>query len=538
MKNHFFVAAWCLLLCSSQAIMAQQIAFPGAEGYGKFASGGRGGVVGEVTNILDYDPSTETPIPGSLRYVVNNSDKTKPLTVVFKVSGVIFSKTKYLELNRSNVTYAGQTAPGAGICLRGSKVKISGNNVIVRYMRFRVGDDLKISLSCVGTENFKRVIYDHCSFSWSVEENITMYDNDSTTLQYCIISEPLYNSYNVKGARAYGCQFGGEYASYHHNLIADCVSRAPRFNGSSENDYHAFVDFRNNVLFNCGKSYGGEIRNGGVACFSQIVNNYYKKPLVNYFVAPSSPYGKWYVTGNYMEGNATVTADNWKGGVSFSGISVDDIRALQPYDNFQIRTQTAQDAYQTVLDSAGAILPMRDSVDLRIINQVNGTVPPSVIATYNKPGIIDSPSEVGGWPTYVSTAPPVDADHDGMPDVWESEHGLDPNDPSDGPKITTNGYSNLENYLNYGILPVETNVKKTAVDINPVYQDVSFQNIHISKIESVGQLSLYDLSGKKLLAVSNPKENSINISDYNSGVYFLKVSYINGDIVTFKVMHL
>ncbi|MFA9390212.1 MAG: pectinesterase family protein [Prolixibacteraceae bacterium] len=431
------------IIANSIAAFAQTPAFPTAEGYGKWATGGRGGKVVEVTTVVD-----DVNVPGSLRWAIKQYPG-EPLTVVFKVSGTIVSTVKYLELNRSNVTYAGQTAPGDGICFRGAKVKLNGNNVILRNLRFRVGDDLGISLSCIGIENFKNLIIDHCSFSWSTEENVTMYDNDSTTMQYCLLSEPLYNSYNYKGARGYSSQWGGEYASYHHNLLADAASRAPRFNGSSKNDYHGFVDFRNNVLYNCAKSYGGEIRGGGVSCFTQMVNNYYRRgPATRTtFVDPSTPYGQWYVTGNFMEGNDAANADNWKG-VGVSGTTVDAIRALTLYDDPAIPIQSAEEAYQTVIESAGAIFPKRDSVDLRIIDQVTGVNPPSLISTYGKAGIIDSPTEVGGWPTYVSTEPPTDTDSDGMPDEWEVANGLDPNDAEDRNKIVKSGYTCLEVYLN------------------------------------------------------------------------------------------
>ena len=471
-RNIFFVI---FLVGLSFGSDAQTPAFPTAEGYGKWATGGRGGRVVEVTNTLDYDPYNETPIPGSFRYVVNQGDKTEPLTVVFRVSGTIVSKVRYLELNRSNVTYAGQTAPGDGICFRGAKVKVNGTNIIMRNLRFRVGDDLGLSLSAIGIENCKRIIIDHCSFSWSVEENVTMYDNDSTTMQYCITSEPLYNSYNNKGARAYACQWGGEYASYHHNLLADAASRAPRFNGSSNNDLHALVDFRNNVVYNCAKAYGGEVRNGGLSCFTQMVNNYYRvgPATRSTFVDPSSPYGKWYVTGNYMEGNDAANEDNWEG-VGVSSSTAETIRSLTLSDDFPIPTQTAEEAYQTVIESAGAIFPKRDSVDMRILDQVTGVNPPTVIASYDKAGIIDSPSEVGGWPTYVSTEAPTDTDQDGMPDEWETANDLAPNDPEDRNKVTKSGYTCLEVYLNSLVgedIDLDFNISETKVHSYVVAKD-------------------------------------------------------------------
>lgn len=540
-----------ILIAGYLGVYAQVPAFPTAEGYGMWASGGRGGKVVEVTNTLDYDPSTETPIPGSLRYVVSTSDKSQPLTVVFRVSGIITSQTRYLELNRSNVTYAGQTAPGGGICFRGAKVKISGNNVIVRHLRFRVGDELGLSLSAVGTENYKRIIMDHCSMSWSVEENHTFYDNDSTTVQYCILSEGLYNSYNVKGTRSYASQWGGEYASYHHNLIAHCAMRSPRFNGSrSVGDANSMIDFRNNVLFNWFKassSYGGEVGIAGGSCRMQLVNNYYKPgPATitggNYFLKPSVGdfgYGKWYLSGNVMANSIDRTNDNWKG-VSYSVSDfgtrgVDSIRSTQLFDEFPMNTQTAEDAYTTVINGVGATYPARDSVDLRLIAEIKGERAIVSGGTFGTgKGIIDSPTDVGGWPAYISTSAPVDDDHDGMADEWETANGLDPSNPDDRNKVTKSGYTALEVYLN-SLVGENIDLVYPGVGIRSLNQtqakifvDNSSNELVILSNENIKQVELFDLNGRLIQSCKDSHISKIDIATLSRGVYVVKVSNGNG----------
>ena len=253
-RNLFITCVFYISVISSA--QAQLIAFPGAEGYGKYTSGGRNGRVIEVTN-LNGDESA-----GSLRAALNTPG-TDPITIVFKLSGTISLTKGLVKVGRSNMTIAGQTAPGDGICIKNGYLKFSGSNLIIRYMRLRPGDEAGLSdLSSLGNENSKNVIIDHCSLSWSNEESHTCYDNKYITVQWCILSEGLYNSFDSKGARSYGSQWGGQYASYHHNLLAHNASRSPRVNGSRSHDTVAVCDFRNNVIFNWGKSgaiYGAEL---------------------------------------------------------------------------------------------------------------------------------------------------------------------------------------------------------------------------------------------------------------------------------------
>ena len=442
-------------------------AFPGAEGYGGYASGGRGGKVVAVTNLED---AAVNPSSGSLRWALQQYPN-EPITVVFRVSGLIELKAE-LRVKRDKFTLAGQTAPGDGICVMGDKVNLGGsNNVVIRHLRFRIGGmngdpDGKGS---IGFENGSNFIIDHCTFGWSGEENTTIYDNKKTTIQWCIIHEGLYESGHNKGVRGYGTQWGGQTATYHHNLLAHNNSRSPRFNGARTNDIDVLIDYVNNVNYNWGKRnacYGGEIeRNSHRVNF---VNNYYKpgpafpgtspSDFVQVYYSPnqnsSGAFALWYMSGNYMEGtaNESKNTDNYLG-LDFSGYpagtTLDKLRSAAPFEVLHpVTTETAQQAYTSVLAGAGAF--PRDSVDTRIVQEVrDGTASGSGSFGVEK-GIIDSPDAVGGYPTYTSLSAPVDSDNDGMPDEWEIANGLNPNDPSDGNLTNLSGgtYTNLEVYLN------------------------------------------------------------------------------------------
>ena len=369
-----------LVLLSSLSIYAQEItnkvlAFPTAEGFGRYTTGGRGGEVYVVTNLNDSGE-------GSLRKgIVRHGTRT----IVFAISGTIFLKSP-LDINKGNLTIAGQTAPGDGIALAGYPVSIKADNIIIRYLRFRLGDINKQQEDAIGGRETKNVIIDHCSMSWSVDEVASFYRNRDFTMQWCIISEALNNSVHVKGEHGYGGIWGGSKASFHHNLISSNNSRNPRFSGSSTtvNSSDEFLDFRNNVIYNWEHNsiYGGEKGT------YNMVNNYFKsgpatpKSRKNRIVNPSEPYGKFYVHGNFVEGFPDISKDNWKGGVQCDRPLETQMKTEYPIDN-NIKTQSAQEAYQAVLKSAGASLS-RDSVDERLVSDARtGT------ATIGN-GIIDS----------------------------------------------------------------------------------------------------------------------------------------------------
>ena len=289
LRQHALLGCIALLPLSPVYSQAdnQQIAFPGAEGWGRFATGGRttdpaiGSKVYYVTSLDDY-LSSEEPIEGTLRWALTTGDDT-PRTILFKVGGTINLKER-LKCPRPNVTIAGQSAPGGGICISGANIYIHSKNFIVRYIRFRAGDLSGSNYSALGIENTENIIIDHCSFSWSMEENVTMYDNKYTTMQWCIFSEPLYVSKHDKGARGYGAQWGGEHSTFHHNLFAHCVGRTPLVNGArdkSASGHDAFVDTEiiNNVHFNWGNKgalYGGQLHSIVERAYSRtnLINNW------------------------------------------------------------------------------------------------------------------------------------------------------------------------------------------------------------------------------------------------------------------------
>jgi len=430
--NLFFL---CLFI---QSIEAQQLAFPGAEGFGRLTTGGRGGIVLEVTNLKDSGP-------GSFSAAIA-SNETR--TIVFRISGTIALQSELI-INHGNLTIAGQTAPGDGICIKNYPLIIAADNVIIRYLRLRLGDEKKLAddaISCIGQTN---ILIDHCSMSWGIDEVASFYDNENSTVQWCLVSESLNHSYHPKGDHGYGGIWGGKGASFHPNLLAHYSSRNPRFNGSRTHVEPAkeIVDFRNNVIYNWGmnSAYGGESGN------YDLVANYYKagpatKPK-DRIVEPWDGKGRWCVADNYVFGYPDITADNWAGGVQ--GKFWEQVRLDSSLLVAAVVTQTAEAAYQLVLNKVGAILPKRDRIDERIIEEVRtGT------ATYGGAwgvgsGIIDSQDDVGGWPELKTYDVPIDNDHDGMADDWELANGLDPKNPADRNRdFNGDGYTNLEKYLN------------------------------------------------------------------------------------------
>lgn len=453
----------CLLLSMSTGALGsdnKQLAFPTAEGYGKYTIGGRGGKVIHVTNLNDDGA-------GSLRAAINEAG---PRTIVFDVSGTIMLKSN-ISIKSPFVTIAGQTAPGGGICLRGGNININADNVIIRHIRIRVGDDLEGDYDALECRGRKNVILDHVSASWSVDETMSVYGCDSITVQWCMITESMFYSHHVKGSHGFGGIWGSNFSTYHHNLIAHHSSRNPRIASNC-----GYMDYRNNVIYNWGYNscYGGEKHDpynptDADVSYINMVNNYYKPgPAtqpgnVTYRIANPSyrdvytDYGKWYVAGNYMVGNEAVTADNWNGGMQTGG-DQSFFKAATPWDAMAINQQTAEEAYKLVLDKAGATMPKRDIIDQRICNETRDgyatyegkeyKLAKKVPDTSKKCGIIDSQNDTEGWPELESAAPAVDTDRDGMPDEWELKNKLDPNDPNDHKRMHTSGYTALEVYLN------------------------------------------------------------------------------------------
>lgn len=433
-------------------------AFPGAEGFGKYTTGGRGGKVFIVSNLNDKGP-------GSFREAAQ-AKMTR--IIVFTVSGTIHLESKIML--KENATIAGQTAPGDGICIADQPVNLGGNNIIVRYLRFRLGDkfqkggmvDGSGSDDAFGGVGRKNIIIDHCSMSWSTDEVCSIYAGDSTTLQWNIISEPLNYSYHFETGdkdyerHGFGGIWGGRHLSAHHNLFAHCNNRTPRFDGI-RNAPEEKVDYRNNVIYNWGGNnvYAGE---GGTY---NIVNNYYKygpstaagarSRVVNpYKKPPSIPFGKFYVHGNYVDGSAEVTANNWLGVNMNNGTAADAVAAKSEaaFPVIPTKTETAVDAYASVLKFAGAGFK-RDTLDERIMNDVKnrtgGLI--DVQGGYTHGTVYEL--TVNAWPALKSLSAPVDTDKDGMPDDWEKKNGLDPANAADASTYTINRvFTNIEVYIN------------------------------------------------------------------------------------------
>lgn len=421
----------------SISVQGQTLAFPGAEGFGKHTSGGRAGKTLIVTNLNDSGE-------GSLRKAIQANG---PRIVVFAVSGNI-SLESPLDIHRGDITIAGQSAPGDGICIKNYPVNIKANNVIIRYMRFRMGDERKVEADALGANSLNNnIIIDHCSMSWATDECASFYRNKNFTLQWCMITESLNASVHAKGDHGYGGIWGGMGASFHHNLIASHSSRTPRFSGSSTtpNTKDELVDFCNNVIYNWGSnsSYGGEKGR------YNVVNNYYKpgpataKQRASRLLNPWAPFGSFFVQGNFLQNNPSITRDNWSGGVQCEGCT--SIRMDTPYPVQAIALQSAEDAYLSVLEGAGAS-HKRDQVDSRIINEVRTGKSPNGKAGN---GLIDSQADVGSWPELKTYNKIKDSDQDGMPDDWELKHGLNPKSAQDASIFSIDkSYTSIEVYLN------------------------------------------------------------------------------------------
>lgn len=454
MKNTFLIT--CLLFAVT-CMQAQQIAFPGAEGYGKWTVGGRGGRVLTVTNLNDSGE-------GSFRDAV---EQTGARIVVFAVDGTIELKSP-LRINNDSITIAGQSAPGDGICLKDYPLVVNASNVIIRYIRVRVGDRYRLDSDGVGGGRYgqKNVILDHLSVSWSIDECLSIYKTENLTVQWCLVAHSLNTSVHTKGSHGFGGIWGGYKATFHHNLLANHASRNPRF---SSVDGTKWVDCRNNVVYNWGfkTAYGG-----GHHAEINIVNNYYKPgPASQHHrlldVAEDGT-GRYYVAGNVMAGDDAVTRDNHsaitdcagkcyipgrKSAGPDSGISPEAIPTSgeecasclvgSPFPSEPIHEDAPVVAYQRILESVGCSFS-QDSYDREVLRQVR-----EGIGTFGTNGIINSQEDVGGWPILKVGKALKDTDGDGMPDDWESEHGLNPKSASDASAYTLNeDYTNIEVYLN------------------------------------------------------------------------------------------
>lgn len=461
-------------------------AFPGAEGHGRYTSGGRGGAVYHVTNLED---DKDNPPYGSLRYCLNKSGAR---TIVFDVAGTIFLDD-YLDIKQGNVTIAGQTAPGEGICIAGYPVRISSSNVIMRFIRVRMGDlHLEVEDDALGGRAISNVIVDHCSCSWSIDECVSFYGDKNFTMQWCIISESLRYSNHQKGGHGYGGIWGGPSASFHHNLLAHHSSRTPRLGHDYQVPEADNVDLRNNVIYNYGAvvgAYGAEGMN------ANIINCYYKpgpstktgstRRSMIMGINPNDPkadnydpnrpkWGEYFISGNWCSSRSDIYAtptdayeracsqDNWNYGIynsisaSITAAEKKAMRRSQPLDAGLVTTHSAQNAFEKVLATAGCSLD-RDIIDERIVKETREGKATFKGNVSKVGGIIDSqndlkpsgaPADWSAWPSLEGGEKPKDTDQDGMPDEWEEAQGLNPKYPLDRNNKHESGYTYLEVYIN------------------------------------------------------------------------------------------
>lgn len=524
----------CLLaqvLCSVWA-EERPLAFPGAEGYGRYATGGRGGTVYAVTSLDDCSDSNL--VEGTFRWAVKQPGRK---IVIFQVSGTIYL-TSALNMDCGDLTILGQTAPGDGICLADYPVTISCQNAIIRFVRFRLGNRQVANHEGdgFGIEEADNIILDHCSVSWSIDECLSVSEGSNITIQWCIIEQSLSNAGHVKGAHGYGGNWGGRNVSYLHNLIAQCSSRVPRLGGDGSLLTQDFVDIRNNVFYN----WGGEGCYGAEATDANIVNNYYKPGpatdkrslerrkricaigartadyISKYpaFAGALNAWGHFYVDGNVNTDYSDVTADNWTYGIYnqisgystkvYSSVTKDTMHLREPREYMLATTWDAAEAYRRVLKFAGCFSCVynsaeyrRDCVDSLVIAQVTGRTgnanSGSNGATY---GMIDCQSdnvgngltsaqvENGAWPILSTDATEygsVIRDQNGnyIRDSFEDSWGIAASES--GRVITSTpapgiGYSYTEyaaNYLNKSVRAIADSCYDAGLQAGVTYDEMT-----------------------------------------------------------------
>lgn len=561
----------------------RHLAFPGAEGYGRWARGGRGGVVIEVTNLNDSGP-------GSYRAAIEASG---PRTVVFRVSGLIQLHSPCI-IGNGYLTIAGQTAPGDGICIANWRAGMSGpNDVVMRYLRFRIGDGAQQSMDAMSLGSATHTIVDHISSSWSLDVACNSLQSGSvgsqsamTTYQHNIISEPLRYSYHYNDAEraatgctncfqphAFAASISGEIGSYHHNLIAHSTDRNWSLAGGLDQQVHyaGSLDIRNNVVYN----WTGRSTDGGVARCN-YENNYYKPYFLN-------PYATWilrldpintnwgnplyYMSGNVMEGKNYYT-NNWQIGTAVAvGNGTNNYassnQVVQVMTNVElfpsyVTTQSATNAYKVVLSDSGCNLPVQDLIDRRVIGEVldgtthyEGTNGPTYTIYGvlqdargpDNPGMIDSQTDVHDyspvigapnyspnypWGPYATYNVPVDSDHDGLPDWWELIIGSNPNSaPGDfsdaNADLVGDGYTELERYLNWLAAPYVDSLRNTNVDVDLTQYTRGFTNNSPSYAVFSASNGVVSLVGGGRVARFTPSANF-----YGLGSFQFKVTDASG----------
>lgn len=430
------ILAWPSLSPAVEGHGAALPSFPGAEGFGATTPGGRGGRVIEVTTLADDGP-------GSLRQAVR---QTGPRIIVFRVGGLL-QLHKDISVSEPYLTIAGQTAPGGGLCLAGAGLRIATHDVIVRHLRVRVGDDPAgpdpENRDGIGVANNKtapcRVIIDHCSVSWAIDENMQLwYPCHDITIQWCLIAESLEKSLHPKGAHGMGLLVGdhARRVSVHHNLFAHNMDRNPLLKGDT------VTEVINNVVYNW-RNHGTALTDpeGSGPQLAHLIGNVYlpgpqsaPRPGIT-LQASVKPGTSVLLRGNIGPGRPQDAGDEWAAALNRS-----DIRArleAPVLAGERVRIDKPSEMRDLLLTAAGATRPERDAVDARIVQTIRD----------GAGRLINSPGDVGGWPAYRNATPPTDSDHDGMPDDWELARGLNPRDPADGPRCGPEGYTWIEVYL-------------------------------------------------------------------------------------------
>lgn len=533
----FFLLSFIFFLTPQAQTVAKLDAFPGAEGFGRYTTGGRGGAVYHVTSLAD-DGSE-----GTLRWACN---KKGTRTIVFDVHGTIFLKSE-LKLKNDGVTIAGQTAPGDGVCVADYPFVIGCSNVIIRYMRFRLGNrhvsrqekDGGHEGDGLGGMDGHDIIVDHCSVSWSIDECLSVYGSKNLTVQWCLAAQSLVNSGHTKGAHGYGGNWGGSGATYHHNLLCHHTSRCPRLGPRPSTQLDERVDMRNNVFYN----YAGESCYGAEGMHVNIVNNYYKPgpgnknseakkkricligirttAYTHHGTAEANDWDKmWHVWGTfYVNGNYNCeypTMDEWNDGIikqvnnskvdnTFTAEVKAQIHLTEPIAFEKVSTHTAADAYEAVLKYAGASR-FRDAIDGQMVDDTRHNTA-YVTGEGLTPGFINSqddwkPADAdetwSPWPELLCKTLEVerpDTDGDGIPDAWETDNGLDPNDASDGRATGSDGYTNLERWMNSLVDEITNSQNKGATVEGGLPTAALTPRVKSKEIRDKSSVA-YDLTGR------------------------------------------
>lgn len=568
-SSFFYITISALLAFISVNIFAQLPAFPGAEGFGAYSSGGRGGDVYHVTTLEDSGT-------GSLREGVETA--AGPRTIVFDISGTIILKS-ILWIKNSNLTIAGQTAPGDGICIRDYSVNIKkANDIIVRYLRIRLGDIQTLAngkptsstgLDVVSIDDSKNIIFDHCSLSWSCDEIFGIVQNENITIQWCLIAEPLGDPllHPYGNSHAYGLNNSANTLSVHHCLISNYVMRGPEFEPNdavNDQGYQVQMEAVNNVMFDYKKS-GSRYKTGiednpeaasEISFQFHFLNNYYIRKYND--DAPEihavTKHGvtdqlKIFVAGNIGPNRITNDLNPWKSVwvengpnilMADSSIQAQMASELLFSSPVPITLQPADEAYASILQDVGCGIS-RDSVDLRILNDVKNRK----FSDY-----LHSQETVGGWPVLNTKTAPLDTDQDGMPDWWEDELELDKFEPADrNYDKNMDGYTNLESYLNNSDLltNIETSdvIKSNQLELdnypNPFNNETQIK--YTLSTNSHVKMSLYTISGQKLYELVNENKVagsytlSFSGNDLASGIYFINLA-ADDQFTTKKITYL